>query len=202
MKTITDLKPQVKNSKRVSVFLDGHYTLGLDLITCMQLRLKVGDTVEESELVKAQILSETNLAFDIALNKLSKSYKTTKEIIKVLKDKGFVDEIIEKVIEKLVNYKYLDDTEYAKRYVATYSKSCGKKMLKYKLMQKGISESIIDSVLTDDLSCEETAYKIAEKYLKNKELNKQNILKCYKYLLSKGFSYDEAKVVVDKFNID
>ncbi len=202
MKTITDLKPQVKNSKRVSVFLDGHYTLGLDLITCMQLRLKVGDKVEETELVKAQILSETNSAFDVALNKISKSYKTKKEIVKTLKDKGYVDEIIDRVIEKLISYKYLDDEEYARRYVATYSKSYGKKMLKYKLMQKGVEESVIDSVLSNDLSSEETAYKIASKYLKNKEINRENIAKCYKYLLSKGFSYDEAKTVVDKFYED
>ena len=31
----------------------------------------------------------------------------------------------------------------------------------------------------------DSAVKIAEKYLKNKQKDKQNILKCYKYLLSK-----------------
>ena len=44
----------------------------------------------------------------------------------------------------------------------------------------------------------QSAVKIAEKYLKNKENTKQNILKCYKYLLSKGFSYDTAKSAVER----
>ena len=44
----------------------------------------------------------------------------------------------------------------------------------------------------------DSAVKIAEKYLKNKQKDKQNILKCYKYLLSKGFSYDTAKTAVER----
>ena len=42
------------------------------------------------------------------------------------------------------------------------------------------------------------AARVAEKYLRNKEKTKENALKCYKYLLSKGFSYDTAKSATDK----
>ena len=38
----------------------------------------------------------------------------------------------------------------------------------------------------------ETALKIAEKYVKNKEKDEKTFQKCYKYLLSKGFSYDDS----------
>ena len=42
------------------------------------------------------------------------------------------------------------------------------------------------------------AARVADKYFRNKEKTKENALKCYKYLLSKGFSYDTAKSATDK----
>ena len=39
---------------------------------------------------------------------------------------------------------------------------------------------------------------IAEKYSRNKEKTRENSLKCYKYLLSKGFSYETAKEATDE----
>ena len=42
MKTITALKEQSKNKKRVNVYLDGQFYIGLDLLTVMKLRLKEG----------------------------------------------------------------------------------------------------------------------------------------------------------------
>ena len=39
MKTITDIKPQTKNNKRVSIYLDGAYYCGMELFTVMKYRL-------------------------------------------------------------------------------------------------------------------------------------------------------------------
>ena len=55
------------------------------------------------------------------------------------------------------------------------------------------------STINESVTQQKTVVNIfSEKYLKNKQKDKQNILKCYKYLLSKGFSYDTAKTAVER----
>ena len=122
MKVITHLKVQVKNKKRVSVYLDGSYFCGLDLTTVMLNRLKVGMAIEESELVKLQLESEQSTAFDKALKYIERSVKTERAVREKLRSYGYVDEVISTVIEKLKGYNFVDDKNYAERYVNTYSK--------------------------------------------------------------------------------
>ncbi len=202
MKTITCLKEQTKNAKRVNVYLDGKFYIGLDLLTVMKLRLKEGLVVDEKTLIDAQILDETASCFDASLKFISKSLKTKKEIINKLYSKGYVEEIIDITIKKLEEYGYVDDASYAKRFFETYKNSLGEKAIRYKLIQKGVDVKIIDQLFLDvefDISVPE---KLAQKYLKNKEINTQNLAKCYKYLLSKGFSYDVVNEIISKYKND
>ncbi len=189
---ITDLKPQVKNSKRVSVYLDGNYYCGLDLITVMQQRLKVGDTVTKERLIEIQRESEAQACMDVALRSLSKSVKTEKDIVKKLLSKGFLEEIALETVEKLKGYGYINDQDYSNRYAETYKNRKGKKLIKLELKQKGVDERVIDETLNAIESELDTALKLAEKYCKNKDKDIKLKQKCYNYLLSKGFSYEDS----------
>ncbi len=189
---ITDLKPQVKNAKRVSVYLDGNYYCGLDLITVMQSRLKVGDEITKDRLIEIQRESEMQACMDVALRFLSKSVKTEKDIIKKLVSKGFLEEIALETVKKLKSYGYVNDQDYSNRYAETYKNRKGKKLIKLELKQKGVDESVIDETLNAIESEFDTALKIAEKYCKNKEKDIKLKQKCYNYLLSKGFSYEDS----------
>ncbi len=202
MKTITSLKQQAKNEKRVNVYLDGQFYIGLDLLTVMKLRLKEGCLVDEKTLIEAQILDETNGCFDVALKYISKSLKTKKEVIAKLLSKGYCDEIINAVLQKLASYRYVDDKVYAERFFATYKDSLGETAIRYKLFQKGVDNKIIDELFKSvefDIS---VPIKLAEKYLKNKEINSQTLAKCYNHLLSKGFSYSVCNEVISSFKGD
>ncbi len=203
MKTITDLKPQVKNNKRVSVYLDGSYYCGLDLITVMKNRLKVGDIISEEEIVEIQRASEFNACFDSALKFISKSIKTKKEISDKLLKKGYLKEIIEEVIEKLRGYGFADDKAYTESYVRTYKNYKGKKLLSLELRKKGVKEEDSKELLESIEGEFETALKLAEKYVKNKEKDAKTLQKCYKHLVSKGFSYEDSLNASKKvINID
>lgn len=192
MKTITKLKPQVKNNKRVSVYLDGLYYCGLDLLTIMQNRLKVGQEIDENTLIEIQRESESHACFDSALNFISKSVKTEREIKDKLLSRGYIEEIVLEVLEKLRSYNFVNDKEYCEKYVSTYKNIKSKKLIKFELQKKGVNKLDVDETL-QGIECEfDTAIKIAEKYVRNKEKNEKTFQKCYKYLLSKGFSYDDS----------
>ena len=192
MKTITELKPQANNNKRVSVYLNGAYYCGLDLLTVMQARLKVGQEIDENTLVEIQRSSEAQACFDSALNFISKSVKTEREIKDKLIKKGYLEEIVLETLEKLKSYNFVNDKDYINRYVSTYKNNKSKKLIKFELQKKGVNKLDVDECLDEIESEFETALKIAEKYVKNKEKDDKTFQKCYKYLLSKGFSYDDS----------
>lgn len=205
MKTITELKTQAKNAKRVSVYLDGQYYCGLDLQTVVKNRLKVGLSLEESEFIDIQRESEFSACYNSALNLISKSVKTEKEVSDKLIKKGYLKEIVEEVIEKVKSYGFIDDKNYAERYVSTYKNVKGKRLIALELKKKGVSEKDYKEILDETDSQQETAYNLAVKYLKNKAIDEKTIRKCYNYLLSKGFSYDECTYATKKatnFNED
>jgi regulatory protein len=198
MKTITELKTQAKNAKRVSVYLDGQYYCGLDLQTVVKNRLKVGLSLEESELIDIQRESEFSACYNSALNLISKSVKTEKEVSDKLIKKGYLKEIVEEVIEKVKSYGFIDDKNYAERYVSTYKNVKGKRLIALELKKKGVSEKDYKEILDETDSQQETAYNLAVKYLKNKAIDEKTIRKCYNYLLSRGFSYDECTYATTK----
>ena len=192
MKIITDIKPQIKDKKRVSIFLDGNYFCGLDLITVCKNRLKIGQKISENDLIEIQKEGEFQKAFDYSLNYISKSVKTEKQVKDKLILKGYLQEIIDGVIEKLKGYNFIDDNDYCKKYINTYKDKKGLKLIKLELLKKGVDKGVINENLALENSQIEQAISLAKKYVKNKVLDKKNFAKCYNYLLSKGFTYDES----------
>ncbi len=200
MKTITELKTQVKNKKRVSVYLDGTYYCGLDITTVLKNRLKAGMEIDENTLIEIQKESELQACFDSALTYISGSVKTEREVYSRLVKKGYLPEICDLAIKKVKSYGYLDDSDYAKRFVSTYSKTKGKRLIGLQLKQKGVSDEDASKAILEIENQGETARAIAEKYLKNKQVDKGVLQKCYRYLLSKGFDYDDAKYAISFFD--
>ncbi len=200
MKTITDIKPQVKNPTRCNIYLDNSFYCGLELETVMRHRLKIGASVSPEDLDEIQAESETMRALDKALNFISRSQKTKKQVEDYLESKGYLKKTIEAVLDKMSAYKFVNDQNYAKDYAKSASKNKGKRLISLELKRKGVSIDDMSEALNDiDGETEtEAATKIAEKYLKNKEKTRENAVKCYKYLLSKGFDYETAKEAADK----
>ncbi len=200
MKTITDIKPQVKNPTRCNIYLDNSFYCGLELETVMRHRLKIGASVSPEDLDEIQAESETMRALDKALNFISRSQKTKKQVADYLESKGYLEKTIEAVLDKMSAYKFINDQNYAKDYAKSASKNKGKRLISLELKRKGVSDEDMGEALNDiDGETEtEAATKIAVKYLKSKEKTRENAVKCYKYLLSKGFDYDTAKAAADK----
>ena len=200
MKTITDIKPQVKNPTRCNIYLDNSFYCGLELETVMRHRLKIGASVSPEDLDEIQAESETMRALDKALNFISRSQKTKKQVEDYLESKGYLEKTIEAVLDKMSAYKFVNDQNYAKDYAKSASKNKGKRLISLELKRKGVSDEDMSEALNDiDGETEtEAATKIAEKYLKNKEKTRESAVKCYKYLLSKGFDYETAKEAADK----
>ena len=210
MKKITDIKPQVKTPTRCNIYLDNAFYCGMELETIMRHRLKIGTEIEPEKLAEIQSESESMRALDKALNFISRSQKTKKQVREYLEKKGYLSSVIDVVLDKMSAYKFVNDIfsinedenmldqNYAKDYARGASKDKGKRLIALELSRKGVSSSDMQEALDDIEDESAAAARVAEKYLRSKEKTKENALKCYKYLLSKGFSYDTAKSATDK----
>jgi regulatory protein len=106
-------------------------------------------------------------------------------------------EIVDAVLEKLKEYNYLNDEQFAKTFAASQirQKPVGKRVLKQKLAMKKLDKETVDEALEQVL--EETPEEeiieraIAKRLrLKGKPETREDSKKFYDYLLRQGFSYD------------
>jgi regulatory protein len=105
-------------------------------------------------------------AYEYAIFLLSLKLRTVGEVLLKMKNRGYGEEIILKVIEQLKEQKYLNDENYAEVYLVnlkTY-KNFGYFGIKKKLMEKKIPNELIEKVLSEGLS-EAEEIKIAKRFL-------------------------------------
>lgn len=137
-------------------------------------------------------------AMSQAYNYLSYKPRTEGEMTKYLCGKGYPEDIIMAVLEKLKNYKYLDDKEYASNFHRSQvlSKGYGPLRIQYKLMEKGISKEQYKKVETDEnIDYYIIALSQAQKKLKGKN-DIQSLKNVYGYLLRRGFPSDIVSRVI------
>ncbi len=200
MSVITDITEQSKNKKRVNLYIDGQFFSGVEKIVLLSENLHVGDAVDEKKLALIIEESEYTSCFQKASGYILKGGHTVKQVAGYLKDKGFDGKIIAKVIDKLQEYDYLNDAQFAKTYVELKSHKYGRHYLTAELRRKGVSEKDADAAVCaiSEKDEDENAFFVAKKYIKNRPLDIEVKQKCFRYLLSKGFSYDSAKSALDK----
>ncbi len=199
MAVITKIEKQIKNKDRVNIFLNGEFAFGCSLEIALKNGLKENCEIDEKQLENLIFENEKSIALKKAVELLGKNLKTRQQMKTYLKDKGYSKQIIDYVLEKLIEYNYINDVNYATIYLRSVKHKYGKLKIKNELKLKGVSEKDIDLVLNDFETDEEIVLNLAEKYLKNKEINFDTLTKLYRFLISKGFDYDLVLKVVNKY---
>lgn len=148
--------------------------------------------------------------YNKALRFLSFRPRSEKEIRDYLKGVGrpksqkniAPDGIIDLIINKLKEYKFLNDEEFVKWWIEqrTAAKPKAWRVIKMELKQKGIQNDLIDSFELKDKNDLENAIKLAKSRMRRYEnMERQDVYeKLGRYLASKGFNYDIIKEVIDQ----
>jgi regulatory protein len=193
---ITQIK-QIGKSENYRIFLNDNFAIVLNGQTIIKNNLKEGIEIDKQTLEQMQFESEKILAFDKAANLLGKSAKTQKQITDYLKQKGYAPQICTYVVEKLKDYGYINDLEYAKMYVEKTKGQKGANWIKSSLIAKGIDMVSIQKAL-ENLNQEHEIDVLCAKYMKNKPATQDTKQKLYRHLISKGFTYGQANRAVNK----
>ena len=198
MNEITAITPQVKDKTRCNIYIDGRFCCGLTLETVVKNRLKAGTIVTEEGLAAMQLESEKNTALNKALGFLSATRKTEREVRAYLTKRGYLPIVSDYVVEKLREYGFINDEEYAEAYTESAAKRKGGRRIRMELKGKGLSDEAIEGALSglDEEQELATAKGILEKYMRGKESDKTTLQKAYRHLMGKGFDYETAKTAI------
>ncbi|MDE5722210.1 MAG: RecX family transcriptional regulator [Clostridia bacterium] len=198
MSEITSIEPQKKDKTRCSIFIDGRFYCGIKLEVAVKYQLKAGMQIDKARLDEIQLETEKSQAMDKALTHLSATMKTRKQISDFLTKKGYTEPVVNYVLGRLEYHKFVDDYAYCRAYVQSVTGK-GKRMLEADLYKRGADKQAIQAALDEIEEDDGEAAEVLKKYLRGKEIDRQNLSKGFKYLLSKGYSYDTAKSALEKF---
>lgn len=193
---ITAITPQKYDAARCNIEVDGRFFCGMQLITVLEQRLKVGSSVTEEELSALQLAGEKQTALDKALTHISASMKTERDIRDFLRRKGYLCEVSDYVVEKMKGYGFLDDAAYAASYAQSAGKKKGARLIRMELRHRGVADEAIDAALSEAGDETEAAQALLKKYLRSKPMDEKTLRKAYAHLLSKGFDYDTARAAL------
>lgn len=106
-----------------------------------------------------------------------------------------------KIVETLVNEKYIDDLRYASAFARDKSSIAGwgETKIRYMLSAKGISREVVTQALEeiDDSRARTRLEKLLENKLKTLKDDPQCRLKMLRFALGRGYGYDEAAEALD-----
>lgn len=199
MAKITALTRQKKNPNRINVFLDGAFAFGLAEITAVYL--KIGQELTDADIAKLQSADDFEKARESALGYIQYRPRSTKEVRKNLRDKGYDETVIDHVIDRFLDVNLLDDLAFAKYWVEQREtfKPRSQMALRQELVQKGIDRTIIDEAVAtvDEMAAaQRLAQKQASRYVNLDEPNFKK--KMMGYLQRRGFNYGIIKEVTDE----
>ncbi|MFH1454076.1 MAG: regulatory protein RecX [Armatimonadota bacterium] len=141
-------------------------------------------------------------AYNTALKLINIKPRTSKEMEKKLQEKKFDSDIISQVIDKLKEYNFINDMEYADNYVKYLYKlkKKGRFHIINKLREKGIDKDITDEALSSYPEEEEynISLELAKSKLGAKVIDDKQVGKLTSFLRSRGFPEDIIYRVIKK----
>lgn len=148
MGTITAINSQRRNPNRYSIFIDGEFVLGIDKKTVEDMDLRVGTLVDEKDLKKITSQEELNKAQAYALMLLDYRERSLREIKMRMRQKGYEEKLIEKVVKYLKDRNLINDKRFTRLWAESrIKKGYGSWRIQSELEQKGVNREMADEIL-------------------------------------------------------
>jgi regulatory protein len=145
----------------------------------------------------------TNYAFNLLARRSYSIRDIQKKMNNYINRRNMEEELVEQVIAKLIEHRYLDDEKYASNYVESRIrlKPRGIFLIKKELKMKGISEQLVERTISRmDISEEDMAGSLLDKKLPvwNRLEPKKRRERAYRYLTSRGFKMETVYKAVNR----
>jgi regulatory protein len=191
---ITQIKQQVKNPDRVSVFVDGKYSFSLTLDQLLEQKIKKDTELDEQRLSLLKKLSDEGKLRARALEWVLGRPHSVREfrdyLFRKKADRALADALCEEFLAK----KYLQEESFARWFTeGRIRKNKSSRLITAELRTKGIDQEIIHAVFSELGIADEEKGSLENLINKlSKRTRYQDQKKLTTYLLSKGFTYSDV----------
>ncbi len=207
---ITAISPQVHDKNRVNVSIDGKYRFSLDIYQLLDLHIKVGSEYDEAQIANLEQESHFGKVYSRALEYCLARPRSSRELKDYLYRKkrqtvdkkgvirpGITDSIAKRVLDRLVEKKYINDENFARFWIENrfVKKGVSQRRLKNELKAKGVDDSVIERMLADSERSDDDEIK---KIIIKKRSRYDSDEKLVAYLMRLGFSYGDIKTAIEE----
>ena len=199
---VTKIEPVTKT--RYKVFLDGQFAFVLYKGELSRYQIALDAEVEKDTVDR--ILEETVLkrAKLRAMHLLTDMDRTESQLRTKLKQGLYPDEIVEQALNYVKSFGYVEDENYAKRFVDSKKRVKSRKEIYAALCQKGIAKETIERAMEacyEEEAEQEAIRRILEKkHFFDKQATGAERTKIYGYLMRKGFRCEDIRQVIQFLN--
>ncbi len=204
--TVTRVVRQKRDPERASVFIDDRFAFGLAIDVVVEAALRKGlvlSAERQRELVAREHQRKARAA---ALDYLSHQARSTEEVRRKLKGKGFDETATEDAVQYVAGHGYLDDAAYAVAYVKSRfsGRGYGPQRLRQELQQRGVPRDAVEAAiaaLDEGEEVDDAALGHARtrwRSLAAEEDPRKRRKKTMDYLVRRGFDFEQARQAVER----
>lgn len=196
---ITNIKQQVKQTDRYSVFVDGRYSFSLSEAALLKSGLASGQALTPSEVDDYKRLSADDKIYTRSLRYVALRPRSVWELTTYLKRKAAGEALIDSIVERLVGLGLLNDAAFASSFVRDRQllRPTSRRKLVLELKKKHITSEHIEAALLDNQLDE--ADSLEQVIIKKRRQTKyQDDQKLMQYLARQGFGYGDIKAALSK----
>lgn len=199
---VSKIEAQKNNKERVNIYVDDEYFISCHMELVYKEGIKKGEDIDKEKL--NSIIEEDNFikAKNRSLRYLGKAYKSEEEVREKLTVEGYDEKVIERTINFLKEYNFIDDNRYVELFIKEKLKKWGENRISYELSKKGINDKIIISKMEHineedkENILNEMAMKKYQSLIKNEKDSFKIKKKLNDYLIRRGYNYDEVRSVI------
>lgn len=203
---VTALKTQVRDPKRVSLFIDDQFVVGIPVSLISDLQLRKGMQLSEEIALHISEKINTQKAKEYLLFLLARREHSSHELLIKAQKKGYKKQLILALLEELQSMNLQSDARFAAIYTRSKTElGWGPEKIRLNLLKAKVSSSTISAVFEDiDENEEETLnrmYKLLDKRVNRwKDLDKHKIKeRIYRYFVTKGFNRSRILEFMNEF---
>ncbi|MDU3457434.1 MAG: regulatory protein RecX [Peptoniphilus sp.] len=188
--------------KKFLVSFDNGEEIKISEDTLVNFGLYKGQEIEEDFVENLKFEDEKSEALLLSYKFLQRN-KTKQQLVDYLYKNKIQRDIIDIILPILEEKKYLNDEDYARRYLsdALNIKKYGKIKTRYMLMSKGIDKKIIENVMENyDYELEYmNALELIKKRISKDETDPKIINSAKNYLQGRGFEFEIINFTLDDY---
>ena len=196
---ITAIKQQERLKDRYSVFVDDKYAFSLSEAALLESKIASGQELDAAQLKAFKQLSADDKAYGNALRYVTMRPRSEWEMQDYFRRKGVAEPVADQIMAKCRNLDLLNDLNFARSWVANRRllKPTSQRKLAQELKQKRVSQSVIDTVLSEDRD-ETDERDVLRQLIERKQSRYPDRMKFMQYLARQGYSYDDIKSALDE----